>query len=838
MTNRYICIHGHFYQPPRDNPWLEAIEIQDSAQPYHDWNERITAECYAPNVASRVLDGERRILDIVSNYVKISFNFGPTVLSWMETAVPETYHAIIDADRLSAELRSGHGNAIAQAYNHLIMPLATGRDKRTQVIWGIRDFEHRFKRFPEGMWIPETAVDMDTLNIMAEQGIKFTILAPHQAKRVRRISSDLAESPVDGEIAGQWEDVIGGRVDPTRPYLCRLPMGGTMTIFFYDGPISRAVAFERLLNRGEDFASRLVGGFSEDRTWPQLVHIATDGESYGHHHRFGEMALTAALLHIESRGLAKVTNYGEYLEHHPPTHEVEIIENSSWSCVHGIERWKKNCGCNTGGHPGWNQEWRAPLRKAQDWLRDELAAVYELTAREYLKDPWQARDDYISIILDRSSEGLVRFFSKHAAWVLTEDEKSTALKLLEMQRHALLMYTSCGWFFDELTGIETVQVIQYAARAIQLAQDLLQADWEKRFAERLADAKSNLPTHRDGSRLYESIIRPTVVDLPKVGAHYSVSSLFTDYPDSVGVYCYRVEREDLKKFEAGKTTLAIGRISVISEITRDRDDFSFSVLHLGGRDLNGGVSVYSGDEAYGAMKEEMISAFHQGQFADVIRMMDRHFGMNTFTLRHLFRDEQRKILHALLSTTLDEFENAYRSIYENNYSLMEYLRETGIPIPRAFRTAAEFVLNLDLKSAFRAERIDADVIRAVADNVRRWEVPLDATDLEYILRRRVEDLMNAVYHDPSNGGRLAEFRGVLENLQLMPIELNFWQTQNLYYRMAKAVYAGMLAKAEAGEEEASQWVKTFVETGQLLFFNVEAILPKNQDGNEVRSLLP
>jgi alpha-amylase/alpha-mannosidase (GH57 family) len=355
---RYVCIHSHFYQPPRENPWLEQIELQDSAYPYHDWNERITAECYAPNAVSRIIDQAGKIANIVNNYAKISFNFGPTILSWMEEREPDLYRRILEADRESREIFSGHGSAIAQAYNHVILPLANSRDKRTQVIWGARDFESRFGRTPEAMWLPETAVDLESLDLMANEGIRYAILEPHQAHRVRKKGSR------------EWMDVTGGRIDPKLPYKLRLPSGRTIAVFFYDGPVSRAVAFEGLLNNGEVFANRILGAFTDSRSGRyQFVHIATDGESYGHHHAHGEMALSYALHHIESNGLARITNYGEFLEIHPPTHEVEIYENTSWSCVHGIERWKSNCGCNSGGRPGWNQEWRRPLREALDWLR-------------------------------------------------------------------------------------------------------------------------------------------------------------------------------------------------------------------------------------------------------------------------------------------------------------------------------------------------------------------------------------------------------------------------------------------------------------------------------------
>jgi len=304
---RFVCIHGHFYQPPRENPWLESVELQDSAAPFHDWNERITAECYGRNTAARIFDGEGRIDEIVNNYSRISFNFGPTVLTWMKDKMPWVHDAIVEADKKSQERFSGHGSAIAQNYNHMIMPLANDRDKETQVLWGIRDFEHRFGRKPEGMWMAETGADTPSLEILAAHGIKFTILSPFQAKSIRKIDDR------------DWTDANGARIDPTRPYLVNLPSGKSINVFFYDAPVSQAVAFEKLLDSGEKFAHRIAGAFSADPDRDQLVHIATDGESYGHHHRWGEMALAYSLKFIEGEKLAKLTVYGEYLEKHPPS---------------------------------------------------------------------------------------------------------------------------------------------------------------------------------------------------------------------------------------------------------------------------------------------------------------------------------------------------------------------------------------------------------------------------------------------------------------------------------------------------------------------------------------
>ncbi|MBI4199342.1 MAG: DUF3536 domain-containing protein [Chloroflexi bacterium] len=498
---RFICIHGHFYQPPRENPWLEAVERQESARPFHDWNERVTAECYAPNSAARILDGAGRTVRIVNNYAGMSFNFGPTLLAWMERRAPETYQSILEADRDSQKAFSGHGSALAQAYNHMILPLANRRDKYTQVLWGIRDFERRFGRWPEGMWLPETAVDLETLEILAQVGIRFTILAQHQARRVR----PMGRTP--------WRDVSGGRADPTMPYQLRLPSGRSIQLFFRDGAISRAVAFEGLLSQGEDLVNRLLSAFSEERPWPQLVHIATDGETYGHHHKYGEMALAYALHHISSTNLARLTNYGEYLEGHPPTHEVEVWENTSWSCPHGVERWRSDCGCKVGNRPGWTQAWRAPLRAALDWLRDTLAPRYEQMAASLLKDPWAARDDYVSVVLDRSTDAVQRLLHKHALRPLAEEERVTVLKLLELQRQAMLMYTSCGWFFDDLAGIEAVQVLLYAGRAIQLAEDLFGEAVEPMFLSLLEQARSNDPEHGDGRRIYARLVKPAEVDL-------------------------------------------------------------------------------------------------------------------------------------------------------------------------------------------------------------------------------------------------------------------------------------------------------------------------------------
>jgi alpha-amylase/alpha-mannosidase (GH57 family) len=810
-VERFLCIHGHFYQPPRENPWLESVEIQDSAYPYHDWNERITAECYAPNTASRNLDGDGRITEIVSNYARISFNFGPTLLSWLEKYTPETYRAIQDADRQSIKWRSGHGAALAQVYNHVIMPLASLRDKRTQVRWGIRDFEHRFQHFPEGMWLAETAVDMETLEVLAEEGIHFTILAPHQAKRVRMIG------------IGRWKDVSGSRIDPSRPYVCRLPSGKSITIFFYDGPISQAVAFEKLLSNGEQFAARLMSGFSDNSTHNQLVHIATDGETYGHHHVFGEMALGYALNHIEENGLATLTNYGEYLEQHPATHEVQIIENTSWSCMHGIERWRNDCGCNSGGNDGWNQQWRKPMRNAMDWLSGQLAAGYEDGVADYVKDPWEARNDYINVMLDRTEENVSAFLLKHSLFPLDEDASVAVLSLLEMQRHAMLIYTSCGWFFDELSGMETVQIMQYAGRAMQLAESYCIQGIESTFLGQLALATSNMPEHANGADIYAKLVKPVVIDLIRVGAHYAVSFVFEEYGEETGIFSYRAFNEDFQTLHSGQMRLAVGKIFIRSSITHNTDRIIFCNLYFGGHTLNCGVCSFINDDAYLTMKQEVVSAFNEGDFAAIIRLIDTCFGMHIFSLKDLFRDEQRHILRLIIAGTLQDFEDKFITLYENSKSLMGFLRETGMPVPHYFMTTAETALNLKLQKMFTSETIDAGNVSEDAGELKGWNVTVDTVALEFIIRRRLEKTMTALMEEPENDQRLAEFLQQIEVLALLPVEVNLWQIQNMYWTMLQSHVSKL--RSDAGETGALiSWSETVKKLGHLLFFNIPAVL--------------
>ncbi|TPE42905.1 DUF3536 domain-containing protein [Pontibacter mangrovi] len=795
--NKYICIHGHFYQPPRENPWLNEVELQESAAPYHDWNERISDECYARNSASRILNGNGNIVDIINNYSYISFNFGPTLLEWMQKKDPATYQAILDADKQSIERFSGHGSALAQVYNHIIMPLANERDKHTQVIWGMYDFKKRFSREPEGMWLAETAADVPTLEVLAAHGIKFTILSPFQAKAFRKIGDK------------QWTEAEGGSINPRRPYVCQLPSGKQIVLFFYDGPVSQGIAFEGLLERGEDFAHRLSGTFDSTKE-PQLMHIATDGETYGHHHRFGEMALSYAIHHIEEEQLAQITVYGEFLEKYPPKYEAQIIEPSSWSCAHGVERWRSNCGCNTGGHPSWNQEWRKPIRETFDWLRDQLIPLYEQEMKKLgAADPWAARNDYIQVIMDRSEENVTNFIKSHVPRELTKEEQVRFLKLMEMQYHTLLLYTSCGWFFDEVTGIETLQDILYAARAMQLAHDLGSADLEPELLQRLSQAKSNYKKRGDAAQAYIRTVKPTMIDLLRVGAHYAVASLFQEFSEVMDLYSYTATSEANDYMQAGKQKLAIGRAVIKSKITWEQVTVTYSVLHLGDHQLFGGVREFMSDEEYERLGLELKTAFERGYVSEGIMLLDKHFSSHNYSFWHLFKDDQKKILDQVLSQTMESLENDFQQLYDNNYALISAIQTIGMQMPRPLQTTVEYIVNTHLLREFESEEPSPDEIKRLLQEVQRMSVTLNYDNLEFALTQRVDILMKKIQDNPQDIKTIDLLISLLQVMQGSKLQTDYWQAQNIAFRMQQNTYKEQKAQSEQGNPAAAAWCKKF-----------------------------
>jgi alpha-amylase/alpha-mannosidase (GH57 family) len=809
--NRYICIHGHFYQPPRENPWLEEIEVQDSAYPYRDWNERITAECYSPNTAARILSPDKTVIDIINNYSRISFNFGPTLLSWMENHSPDVYSAVQQADQESQKRFSGHGSAIAQVYNHLIMPLANKRDKETQVIWGIKDFEYRFGREPEGMWLAETAVDIETLEILAGFGIKFTILAPRQARKIKKL---------DDEV---WFDVSESKIDPRRAYVCKLPSGNSINLFFYDGLISNDLAFGNLLISGENLANRLMQTLDENPESAQIAHIATDGETYGHHQKHGDMALAYCLHFVETNKFAEVTIYGEFLEKFPPEYEVEIIEDTSWSCIHGIERWRSNCGCNS-GREGWNQEWRAPLRNALDWLRNTMLPFYEKETGHYVDDIWKLRNNYIKVILNRAPENIDEFFYSSGIKNLTAEEKIKLLKMLEIQRHALLMYTSCGWFFDEVSGIETVQVILYAARAIQLLNELRGLNLEKEFLDLLKKIPSNIPGVKNGKTVYERYVKPAIIDLQRVAAHYAVSSLFEEYSDRTRIFCYDVEDIDRDFKEAGRLKMIIGRAVMRSRITYDEKVISFAFIHLGDHNLNGGVRESLSDEKYEKMHKYLSGAFSKLNIAEIILSIDKYFGTHNYSLWHLFKDESRNVFNKIMESTLKDIEFSFRQIYENHYPLMLAMNETGTPLPKAVLTALEFVINTDFRRMFEdTEMIDVEKLKNLSAEAKKWSVELDRTSLSFVGSQRINFLMEFFKTQPEDLILLEEINISLKTLSNLSLELNLWKAQNILFYIVKNDLNKVKRKFENKNSDYQKWIELFNDLAK----NLQVRIPVN-----------
>ncbi|MCB0631799.1 MAG: DUF3536 domain-containing protein [Saprospiraceae bacterium] len=795
FANKYVCVHGHFYQPPRENAWLEVVELQDSAAPFHDWNERINFECYAPNTAARLLDDQLRIINILNNYAYISYNFGPTLLSWMEKEDPETYSAIIAADQQSQAHFGGHGSALAQVHSHVIMPLANRRDKETQVIWGIKDFEYRFGRKPEGMWLAETAADTETLEVLAENDIKFTILAPRQGRSIRKIGSN------------EWTELAPDSIDPRRPYRCNLPSGKHIDLFFYHGEVSQAVAFERLLDDGKAFARRLTGSFNFDEV-PQLLHIATDGESYGHHHARGEMALASCLNEIMARADVELTNYGQYLELFPPEWEARIWEKSSWSCVHGVERWRSNCGCNSGGHFGWTQEWRNPLRKTLNWLRDKLVPIYEMEAGKLLKDPWSARNDYISVTFTRDPASIASFIKIHAKEELKNGEKSQLLRLMEMQRQAMLMFTSCGWFFDEISGLETNQILQYANRAIYYANQVHGINFHDEFQERLAAAPSNV--YENGAVSYQENVMPARVDLERVGMHFAAASLFEERPEELKLFNYVADNGVLKRHRAGVQTLVTGHTTVRSRITHSEKQFSFAVLHLGQQNIIGAISTNMPATEFDESSKLIIEAFNRPNLGEVLALMQQYFGVNTYSIWHLFRDEKRKILNEIIRQSLTKAESDFRDIYNDNYQLMTGIANTGMPLPNAYMSALEFVLNRDLQAFFsRNDSFNLLEIERLVDEFSKWEVRLTHQDALHLrINERVYQAISNLF--PGDLKELQQLIQVLKAIGELELSADYWKSQNHYFYMLEKY------RAEDWQNIDEDWKAAFLELGDQI----------------------
>ena len=817
QKEKFLTIHGHFYQPPRENPWLEAIELQDSALPFHDWNERINKECYNPNSVSKIVDSRNRILDIVNNYEHMSFNFGPTLLSWMEQFAPLTYERIIKADIESIGEHDGHGNAMAQVYNHIIMPLANENDKITQVKWGIRDFEYRYGRKPEGMWLAETAVDDDTLRVLEENGIKFTVLSPYQALKVRK------------EGDKKWSDVSWGNIDPARAYryYIKSAPGKFIDLFFYDGAISKSVAFDELLKDGNKFAKRLKDGISDCRDYPQLINIATDGESYGHHTKFGDMAL-AYVLQIKAKEEGfKITNFGEYLAKYRSDYEVDIKQASSWSCFHGVGRWKEDCGCSTGGHPGWNQKWRKPLRDALDYLRDELIKLFEDESPKYfINNCWDVRNRYIDVILDRSSLSVNKFQKENFLPNLSDEDKVKAMELLEIQRQAQLMYTSCGWFFSEISGIETVQIMKYAARAMQLAAVFTKKDFESKFTEILSEAKSNISEYGTGRDIFNNFVKPSIVTTKQVASLWAISSLYQDFEDEEDVYCYKIIRDDYQKVQKGNSNFVVGHIEIRSRITMQKSNLMFALMQYSGGDFHCAIKEYSDDIEYNKMKNDLIKIFMLNPLTEIIRALDENFGKDYFTLKDIFIEERRKILQRLLKDKMEKFAQIYQDMYDEGKGSIYHMQSLGLAIPDEFKIAAEYALSRKFNELIKDSNgfVEPAVLQQATDinyEAKSMGIKLDKQPSNKIFSKKILQNINRLAYsfEIQQADVVLELFDYVEKLEL---EVDISEAQNIFFsKIYMNIEDIILSSANTKRNSDKRFAEMLLDIGSKLNINTE-----------------
>ncbi|MDR2353958.1 MAG: DUF3536 domain-containing protein [Deltaproteobacteria bacterium] len=783
---RYLIIHGHFYQPPRENPWSGVIPNQPTATPFPNWNVRINRECYAPNTCARILDNQGSIDKIINNFRYLSFNVGPTLLAWLKDSDPIIYQAIVEADRLAASERGGHGPALAQVFNHMIMPLSNFRDKKTQIIWGRKHFQKTYGRDPEGMWLAETAVDLETLKLLKENGLKFTILAQNQVLAIRPLGQKkpflaLTEPP-----------------DPREPY--RVFWGENpddyLDVFIYDGPVSRAVAFENLLRDGKTFLDRVKQAFGaplkDDR--PILVNLATDGESYGHHFHFGEMAL-AWLFHnvLNTTGQEEIclTNYAEFLSLYPPRLEAQLIENSSWSCAHGVERWRADCGCHTGGDPSWNQKWRAPLRDGLNWLRDELIEILEREGSKYFHDPWAARDAYIDVILDdylpETQTHFLQTHGKEAAQTHIGHER--ALEFMETQLMSLYMFTSCGWFFDDLAGLEPIQNLRYAARAIELSQRHSPKDLEAGLLEYLQTAKPNNQLYITGANLWESEVEGMGMNSNQLTAQWS-AAVAMDTPQALDPYRYievsnskidkvfRQPEDPLPHFLTGQASFTERRLG----ITFDRYTL---VLADEGPKLDILVLTPAGDKLPEFQRAKTI--FLEKGPAFLRSILNTLFpDANTFTLESLWPHVRSEILTGQLKGFFEELRDytarAFRNYHEalRQYSLKENAWNWMDRF--VFRIMAEVDLENILKPMRDGRPIDLKYLRELISQESGGSsrnIPVIKESCGIYIKKLFSQLRDG----PRRPTLIEELLNFLKLIKSILKDVDYWESQNLYFQL-------------------------------------------------------
>ena len=777
-----FVIHAHFYQPERLNPWTGELDPEPSAAPDRDWNARILRQCYRPNAAARIFDAEGRVERIVNNYARVSFNLGPTLLSWLERHDPRTYAKVLDGDFRSA-LRLGHGNAVAQAYNHMILPLANARDRRTQIRWGLVDFQHRFGREAEGMWLPETACNTDVIDDLIDAEVRFTILAPYQAARVR----------FEG---GDWEDAAG-RIDLGKAYRHQHSDGSgrSIAVFFYDGTLAQTLAFDPATADAHVLLERISAARSSEGA---LIHAALDGETFGHHHQFGELGLAYALFQAAADRDLEPINYATWLADHPPVDDVEVVggEGTAWSCSHGVGRWYRDCGCATDSQPGWTQSWRTPLREALDLVRDAAIEAFETRGRELLRSPWLAREDYIYVRLGAMSPA--DFLERHGRRNLTESQKVDLWALMEAQRHAMVMYTSCGWFFSDVSGLETVYVLRYAARVLEWLQELGIKPPTDDVLDVLATAQSNKPEVGSGADVWRTHVAPTAVTATRVAAHTALRGLVRQLPDRLEAGRYSVALTDHRSETRSRLRMSTAHMLVTSQPTGRTHDFAVAALHLGGLDFHGIVAAYPGDGAYADAVTQLWSAFRTASMPSLLALLGQLFKGETFGIEQALPEGRQEVVGAIFSDLNARFGEQYARLYHDHQRTLEALTGAGYELPRDLRAAAQLtlsdVIDRELAKAARpgsgAEAFAA--IRRTLTLAREQGYRLDITAVEEHLASAANDAAAAAAASLSR--RDAEdLRSWLGLARELGVTVDLSTAQEHVYEVAVRARAGRLA---------------------------------------------
>lgn len=761
-----VIVHGHFYQPPRENPWTGTVDREPSAAPFHDWNARVFRDAYRANAHARILDDAGYVLQVVNNYEMMSFNFGPTLLSWIEAHHPITYGRIIEADRKSVRER-GFGNALAQAYNHTILPLDDPRDRRTQIRWGLADFEARFGRTAEGMWLPETAANDAVLSELARAGVRFTILAPHQAERVRPLGTTT------------WTSVTQDLAQD-RPYRWLDPDGSGrhLDVFFFDAERSKAVAFERALDTSQRFAELFAPG--------RLRALATDGESYGHHSVYGDRTLAHFFRSEGPRRGLSFTNFATVRHHRPATHEVQLAlgpdgEGTAWSCSHGVGRWTRDCGCSTGAGAHAHQRWRTPLRKALEGLRAGLHDAFEEMGSELFSEPWAARDAYQQVI-GQGPAAFDTWSRGHARRKLGADDGVRARRLLEMERNALLMFTSCGWFFHDVSGIETVQILLYAGRAIDHAVDLGLPSPEPAFLEALSEAPSYMLEEGTGADVYRRAVRRARVTPARAAAHLAIDGLVDGEPSGGGEFAGFAFRIDpFAKQRSGLHGAATAWMELVCERTDARHQLGVSALHLGGIDVYGAVASNMSREAFLKASARVLEDIEESSLPTLIRRMQDHFGTEEFQLSDLLPDHAEGLAHQAFGELLQRFGDAYAQLYQDHGRTLDMLQAAGFQLPDELRAAAEFTLQRRFQQEIEAQAQSRDP----RTYQRAIEIAKEADAMGYTLDRRssahvFEGLLNRAVQEAMRNRTEASVQAVQDLVELvaqLSLDVSFDQAQ-------------------------------------------------------------